>query len=238
MSDVLRQIDEDLRKDKLNKLWKNYGLYIIVLIITIILAVIGYQIKVSEDDILLYLSNESSYRMSAIEVTNNDNVTYFTKAHVTDNNMTVIIEDAAWDVVPNEGAEIAAFDKFGNIVGSAIYSSPVSVLTVWGNDATTSSKDGMLVSELLSFKIWNNNEVQDFKVSNWIEGSESYQVNGISVASSIETTNMIFENNTSERVLVKVINVLGQEVNLDDQTFKGTVLFNVFDDGTVEQIIR
>ena len=63
-------------------------------------------------------------------------------------------------------------------------------------------------------------------------------MNGISVASSIETTNMIFENNTSERVLVKVINVLGQEVNLDDQTFKGTVLFNVFDDGTVEQIIR
>ena len=49
MSDVLRQIDEDLRKDKLNKLWKNYGLYIIVLIITIILAVIGYQIKVSSD---------------------------------------------------------------------------------------------------------------------------------------------------------------------------------------------
>ena len=42
MSDVLRQIDEDLRKDKLNKLWKNYGLYIIVLIITIIVAVTGY----------------------------------------------------------------------------------------------------------------------------------------------------------------------------------------------------
>ena len=49
MSDVLRQIDEDLRKDKLNKLWKNYGLYIIVLIITIIVAVTGYQIKVSSD---------------------------------------------------------------------------------------------------------------------------------------------------------------------------------------------
>ena len=49
MSDVLRQIDEDLRKDKLNKLWKNYGLYIIVLIITIIVAVTGYHIKVSSD---------------------------------------------------------------------------------------------------------------------------------------------------------------------------------------------
>ena len=41
----------------------------------------------------------------------------------TDNNMTVIIEDAAWDILPTEGAEIAAFDKDGNMVGSAIFQS-------------------------------------------------------------------------------------------------------------------
>ena len=46
------------------------------------------------------------------------------------------------------------------------------------------------------------------------------------------------ELNASERVLVKVINVLGQEVNLDDEPFKGTVLFNVYDDGSVEQFVR
>ena len=40
------------------------------------------------------------------------------------------------------------------------------------------------------------------------------------------------ELNSSE-FLVKVINVLGQEVNMDDQPFKGTVLFNVYNDGTV-----
>ncbi len=44
--------------------------------------------------------------------------------------------------------------------------------------------------------------------------------------------------NASERVLVKVINVLGQEVNLDDQPFKGTVLFNVFDDETIKKRVR
>ena len=32
------------------------------------------------------------------------------------------------------------------MVGSAIYSNPVTVVTVWGDDATTTSKDGMLVS--------------------------------------------------------------------------------------------
>ena len=196
----------------------------------------GYQLKVNNADVLHYLSNDQEYRVGLLDVTEN-NVSHFAKLTPTDNNMTVVIEDAAWDVLPTEGAEIAAFDKNGNMVGSAIYSSPVTVLTVWGDDATTSSKDGMLVSESVSFKVWNTNEVSDFTVAKWIEGSSSYQVDGISVA-SIETNNVMTELNASERVLVKVINVLGQEVNLDDQLFKGTVLFKVYDDGSVETFVQ
>ena len=165
-------------------------------------------------------------------------MSHFAKLAPTDNNMTVVIEDAAWDVLPTEGAEIAAFDKDGDMVGSAIYSSPITVVSVWGDDATSASKDGMLVSEPVSFKVWNTNEVLDFTVEKWIEGSSSYQVDGISVASTIETNNVMTELNASERVLVKVINVLGQEVNLDDEPFKGTVLFNVYQDGSVEQFVR
>ena len=198
---------------------------------------LAYQLKVNNADVLQYLSNDDSYRMSATQVTEN-NVSHYAKVAVTDNNMTVVIEDAAWDVLPTEGSEIAAFDKDGNMVGSAIYSSPVTVVTVWGDDATTTSKDGMLVSESVSFKVWNTNEVLDFTVEKWIEGSSSYQVDGISVASTIETNNVISEINATERVLVKVINVLGQEVNLDDQPFKGTVLFNVYDDGSVEKFVQ
>ena len=187
----------------------------------------------------IYTASENlgSYTSLTTEITEN-NVSHYTKVAATDNNMTVVIEDAAWDVLPTEGAEIAAFDKNGNMVGSAIYSSPVTVVTVWGDDATTTSKDGMLVSESVSFKVWNTNEVRDFTVAKWIEGSSSYQVDGISVASTIETNNMITELNTSERVLVKVINVLGQEVNMDDQPFKGTVLFNVYDDGSVKRFVE
>ena len=130
-------------------------------------------------------------------------MSHFDKVATTDNNMTVVIEDLLPGVLPTEGAEIAAFDKDGNMVGSAIYSSPVTVVTVWGDDATTTSKDGMLVSESVSFKVWNTNEVFDFTVEKWIEGSSSYQVDGISVASTIETNNTITELSTSERVLVK-----------------------------------
>ena len=47
MSDVLRQIDEDLRKDRILSLWKKYRIYIIVFILLIISSVIGYQINKS-----------------------------------------------------------------------------------------------------------------------------------------------------------------------------------------------
>ena len=197
----------------------------------------GYQIKTEGPATLTYLSNDQEYRLDHLEVIEN-NVFHYAKLSPTDNNMTVVIEDAAWDVLPTEGSEIAAFDKKGNMVGSAIYASPVTVVTVWGDDATTTSKDGMLISESVSFKVWNTNEVSDFTVAKWIEGSSFYQVDGISVASTIETNNVITELNATERVLVKVINVLGQEVNLDDQPFKGTVLFNIYNDGSVEQFVN
>ena len=47
MSDVLRQVDEDLRKDRILSLWKKYGIYIIVFIVLLLVSVIGYQINKS-----------------------------------------------------------------------------------------------------------------------------------------------------------------------------------------------
>ena len=47
MSDVLRQVDEDLRKDRILILWKKYGIYIILFIVLLLVSVIGYQINKS-----------------------------------------------------------------------------------------------------------------------------------------------------------------------------------------------
>ena len=47
MSDILRQIDEDLRKERLSNLWKKYGIYSILLMVSVILIIIGYQVVVS-----------------------------------------------------------------------------------------------------------------------------------------------------------------------------------------------
>ena len=55
--------------------------------------------------------------------------------------MTVIIEDAAWDSSSDYWAlRVAAYDQRGDLVGSAVYSSPVTVLSLWGDDATTCIK--------------------------------------------------------------------------------------------------
>jgi hypothetical protein len=148
----------------------------------------GYQLKTSTADVLQYLSNDASYRFASAEVTEN-NVSHFAKVPATGNNMTVVIEDAAWDVLPKEGAEVAAFDQAGHMIGSAIYSSPVTVLTTWGDDATTSSKDGLEASEVVSFKVWTSDEVRDFKVKEWTEGSSSYKVDAINVAAAVSTVN-------------------------------------------------
>jgi len=195
----------------------------------------GYQLKINNDDVLTYLSNDESYRMLTAEVTNNT-PSHFDRVAITDNNMTIVIEDAAWDVLPTTGSEVAAFDKAGNMIGSALYTSPVTVLTVWGDDATTNSKDGLVVSEAVSFKVWSNNETNTFEVSKWIDGSSDYNVDAINVASSITTTNINQLLSTS-RELVRVINVLGQEVTAPD-AFKGEVLFNVYNNGTVEKVIK
>ena len=49
MSDILRQVDEDLRKEKLHQLWKKYRFYAISLFFIVLIAVIGFQFWVSLD---------------------------------------------------------------------------------------------------------------------------------------------------------------------------------------------
>lgn len=49
MSDILRQVDEDLRKERLSNLWKKYGIYFIAFITIIVVTTIGFQFKVYSD---------------------------------------------------------------------------------------------------------------------------------------------------------------------------------------------
>lgn len=43
MSDIFREVDEDIRQEKYRRLWNKYGLYIIGFAVLIVLATIGYR---------------------------------------------------------------------------------------------------------------------------------------------------------------------------------------------------
>jgi hypothetical protein len=44
LSDIFREIEEDVRRDRLEKLWKEYGAYFVALIVAILLGVAGWQL--------------------------------------------------------------------------------------------------------------------------------------------------------------------------------------------------
>ena len=43
MTDIFREVDEDLRREQLKKLWDRYGSYVIGLAILIVVATAGYR---------------------------------------------------------------------------------------------------------------------------------------------------------------------------------------------------
>tara|TARA_B100000902_G_scaffold395514_1_gene454255 strand:+ start:5740 stop:6372 length:633 start_codon:yes stop_codon:yes gene_type:complete len=63
MSDILRQVDEELRQDRLIKLWRRYRVYLIGGLILLIGSVLGYQINKSvnqsfyEEEVEKYISS-------------------------------------------------------------------------------------------------------------------------------------------------------------------------------------
>ena len=67
-------------------------------------------LKVSNETILYFHSNEDSYRTSTLDVIDTK-TSHYNSVKATDNNMTIIIEDHAWDILPSANSEISAFDN-------------------------------------------------------------------------------------------------------------------------------
>ncbi len=44
MSDIFREVEEDVRREKLEKLWKKYGDYIIALIAVVVIGIAGFEL--------------------------------------------------------------------------------------------------------------------------------------------------------------------------------------------------
>ena len=195
---------------------------------------LGYQIKTENSGVLQYLSNDDSYRISSISYSNN-NTLHFSPLLPTDNNMTIVIPSSSWDIFPKVGAEISIFSPNGKIVGVGLYNEPTTVISVWGDDVTTDSKDGLLIGENIRMELWNNNETKSLTVSNWIDGTGQYTINDIQVVGNLvsnvihsreislfnaspnpssDHTELSFEILESSDVSLILTNVLGEQVKL------------------------
>jgi secreted trypsin-like serine protease len=193
----------------------------------------GYQIKTGSDDILHYLSNNDSYRFSSLELIKNA-TSHFTSVPITDNNMTIVITDEAWDEIPTIGSEIAAFNSKGEIIGTSIYTPNLTVLTLWGSETISLENEDIRFDKKISFKLWNTNNIKDLILIGESIGSYSYSPNAINIVSEIQTQT-ITKSCSSKKNLTKIINILGQDVTKKDLQYQNQILFYIYDDGSVEK---
>ncbi len=106
----------------------------------------------------------------------------------TGDNMTIGIPDYAWDVKPQKGDEIGAFNSEGKLVGSSVYLGGNSAITVWGDDETTKTKEGVSTGKRFTLRVWHKTSgaVDVLKVETWLEGDDIYKSNGISVIEKLQ----------------------------------------------------
>ena len=177
-------------------------------------------------------TNISSYQKKAM------NTERFARPVNTGSNHTLLILGSAWETSPEIGDEIAVYDPERNLVSSVAWRPEQeghSGMAIWGDDETTSEKEGMLNGETFSIVLFDKSEdiITELEVNGWEKGDNVFSKDGLSVISSITTANVVaqelelFQNipnpvmdNTSisfylpedGNVRLTVSNTIGQEI--------------------------
>jgi len=132
--------------------------------------------------------------------------TFFRFTEKTGKEATVFIPNDATILVNREnieiGDEIGVFTPDSLCVGAVVWQdSSTSVITVWGNDEMTTTKDGIDIGEQMHFRIWrrsvNTQYKQDdvrFSDSEPATGDDTYVTNGVYIVDLL----------TAEQVIVSV----------------------------------
>ena len=111
-------------------------------------------------------------------------------------NHTLLILGSAWETSPEIGDEIAVYDSERNLVSSVAWRPEQeghSGMAIWGDDETTSEKEGMLNGETFSIVLFDKSEdlITELEVNGWEKGNNVFSKDGISVISSISTSTVI-----------------------------------------------
>ena len=185
----------------------------------------GYQIKTSTE-ILFSYSELLDGRKSFLDELQS---TYFEQPYITGNNMTILFPIETRDNLIDVNDEIAVYDQNGLLVGSSIVTYEHTVISVWGDDITTSIKDGMSNGEYLTFKLWDSDQQTEHYLDLiYSEGNNSFNVDGINI---VEHINVNTQNN-NKLSCVKSIDLLGRELPLNN---KQRFILEIYNDGTVDK---
>jgi len=153
-------------------------------------------------------------------------------------NHTLLILGSAWEESPELGDEIAVYDSERNMVASVAWRPEQeghTGMAIWGDDETTSAKEGMLKGETFSIVLFDKSEdkMSALKINRWERGDDAFAKDGVSVVGSISSNKVLNQelelfqnvpnpvlNNTSisfylpqnGKIKLTVSNTLGQEV--------------------------
>jgi hypothetical protein len=135
-------------------------------------------------------TNFNSYQKKAM------NTERFARPVNTGSNHTLLILGSAWETSPELGDEIAVYDSERNLVSSVAWRPEQeghSGMAIWGDDETTSEKEGMLNGETFSIVLFDKSEdvITELEVNGWEKGDNVFSKDGISVISSISTSTVI-----------------------------------------------
>ena len=94
---------------------------------------------------------------------------------------------------PEIGDEIAVYDADRNMVSSVAWRPEQkghAGLAIWGDDETTSAKEGMSKGESFSIMYYDKSEdrLQPVEVKRWERGSDVFIKDGVSVVGSLSLT--------------------------------------------------
>ena len=185
----------------------------------------GYQLKAYSPTELHYISNDSEYRISEQQKIENktENIDFNLN---TGSNMHLIIPEEAWSLNVKNGDEIYAYDAEGKMVGSSKVTLPNTVICFWGDDETTTYKDGLYTSEQWHIKLWSSASQTLNNIEIKHPGENTYLKNQIITAESVS----IYEASENFQLFDAIPNPATNEtlirIYLEDDS---KVLLNLFD---------
>ena len=141
----------------------------------------GYQIKMTSQQTFTFPANTAAPTKSDVIQVHPEK---YDKVNNTGHNMSLGILEDAWNVAPQVGDEIGAFNAKGELIGSSVYQDGFNAITIWGDDSQTQDMtEGIANGDVFTLKLWsfNSDTEQELVVNSWLQGNDQYGQDAISV---------------------------------------------------------